>query len=152
MKSITNIERKALNYNLDVVIPRRTKVCVTGNEDSMDVAFLLALCGECYITKGSIRYRGKIIYQDEDDTTYLVGESLRDNILMGTIMIKDRYDKVIECVGLKLKDFPGGDQIEILENAKNLSNSERRLMLLARSLYSSGDIYILVDFFGHSDP
>lgn len=59
---------------------------------------------------------------------------------------------MLSCVGLNLKDFPGGDQIEVLENAKNLSNSERRLMLLARSLYSSGDIYILVDFFGHDEP
>ena len=137
---------------MNVAIPRRSKVVVTGHEDSGDIAFLLSLCGETYITQGSIRYRGKIVYQDEDDTTFLVGESMRDNILMGTVMIKDRYDKVLKCIGLNMKDFPGGDQIEILENAKNLSNSERRLMLLARSLYSSGDIYILVDFFGHADP
>jgi ABC-type transport system involved in cytochrome bd biosynthesis fused ATPase/permease subunit len=136
---------------MNVSIPRRSKICVTGNEDSGDISFLLSLCGETYITKGSIKYHGKIVYQDEDDTTYLVGSSLRDNILMGTVMIKERYNKVLTTVGLKVDDFQGGDQVEILENAKNLSNSERRNMLLARSLYSSGDIYILVDFFGHAD-
>lgn len=148
----TNIQRKVLNRKMNITIPRRSKVVITGNEDSGDLAFLLTLCGETYITEGFIKYRGKIVYQDEDDTTYLVGESLRDNILMGTVMIKNRYEKVLDCVGLNLKDFPGGDQIEILENAKNLSNSERRLMLLARSLYASGDIYLLVDFFGHDEP
>lgn len=85
------MRRRCLNHKMNVIIPGKAKVVVTGDEDSGDIAFLLSLCGETYITQGSIKYRGLIVYQDDDDTVYLVGESLRDNILMGTVMIKKRY-------------------------------------------------------------
>lgn len=145
------VQKKKLFKKVSVTIFPKTKVGIVGDPGSGASEFLYTILGETYITQGTVRYRGKVIYQDEDDSSYLENSSIRDNILMGDTMIQDRYVKVLKCVGLNLNNFPGGDQLEVLADGKNLSGSERRKLLLARSLYVSGDIYILEDFFGHDD-
>jgi hypothetical protein len=40
---------------------------------------------------------------------------------MGNKFIQDRFDRVIKMLGIHLKNFLGGDMVEILDDAKNLS-------------------------------
>lgn len=111
-----------------------------------------SLLGETYIPfDKSLRFKGKVVYQNLTKPTFLSSSSIRENILFGEVMIHSRYKKVIELVALNLDTFPGGDQFEVLFKGNNLSITERKKILLARMLYVSGDIYILEGFFSGSD-
>lgn len=107
--------------------------------------------GETDITEGEIKYRGKILYADADESTFVIGDTLRENILMGEDYIHKRYKKVLDVVGLDITKFRGEDYIQVLENGLNFSSSERRKIILARMLYVAGDIYIMKDFFGYGE-
>jgi len=109
---------------------------------------IFSLLGENYLpNEQSCRYKGKIVYSNSKNPSFLGHQSLRDNVLFGEIMIKDRYKEVMEKVGLDLTDFPGGDQFQIFEKGANLNSTELQKILLARMMYMSGDIYILEGFF-----
>lgn len=111
-----------------------------------------SLLGENYLPyDNSLRFKGKVVYQNLTKPTFLDHSSIRENILFGEIMIKERYEKVLDLVGLDLDKFPGNDQFEIVFKGNNLSITERKKVLLARMLYVSGDIYILEGFFSGSD-
>lgn len=77
--------------------------------------FFDALLGENYITKGVVRQRGRIVYQDVQDSVFIAGETLRNNILMGEIFDPIKYNRIIHCVGIELGKYKGGDQIEVLK-------------------------------------
>lgn len=128
------------------------KVCVVGPEGSDMDAFLYTLMGETQVTEGRIRYRGKFLFADADESSFLTGKSIRENILMGEELITQRYSKVLDVVGFDLKKYPGGDLCQVLERGLNFSSSERRKIVLARMLYIAGDVYIMKDFFGYTEP
>jgi hypothetical protein len=43
-----------------------------------------------------------------------------------------KYKKIIQCVGMNLSKYKGGDMIEVLKFGQNFSISERKFILLAR--------------------
>ena len=117
---------------------------------------IYSLLGENYLPNpGSLRYKGKIVYQNSKNPLFLPRQSLQDNILFGEVMIKSRYELVLETVGLNVNSYPGGDMFEVTERGQNLSTTEMKKVLLCRMLYVSGDIYIIEGFFDDdisSDP
>ncbi|KAK7503669.1 hypothetical protein BaRGS_00005208, partial [Batillaria attramentaria] len=73
--------------------------------------------------------------------------TLRDNVLFGTDMEQDRYDKCLDvcCLRPDLDILPGGDQTEIGEKGINLSGGQKQRVSLARAVYSNADLYLLDD-------
>lgn len=136
-------------FNLS--IKRNDKICIlTPHGQNIDI-LLYTIMGETEIRKGRAYYRGECIFEDARNGTFLVGETLRNNILMGEDMIASRYNKILNIIGLQFSKFQGGDLIEVREDASNFSSSEKRKILLARMLYISGDIYIMKNFFGQDE-
>lgn len=108
------------------------------------------LLGEARVKNpDSVLYKGKVVYLNIKKPIFLRMRSIRENILFGETMIKKRYDKIIEEVGLNLKSFKSGDLTDVKGNGMNLSMEQKRKILMARGIYASGDIYILEGLFGN---
>jgi ABC-type multidrug transport system fused ATPase/permease subunit len=80
-------------------------------------------------------------------TPWLVGASIRDNIVFGTAWNKQRYDSVIKACALKrdLEIFDLGDETEVGEKGTTCSGGQKARIALARAVYSSAKTIILDD-------
>ena len=111
------------------------KICILSKPSFVQDLLFYSFLGESKVKKGKMYYRGKVIYADAMCNTFVVGGTVRDNILMGETLIASRLQKVLKVVGLDLSKFSGGDLTEVLDQAKNFSGTERRKIVLARMLY-----------------
>lgn len=114
---IDSLSRKKQVYfrNVNVKIKPGEKVALVGEDDSGVKEFFDALLGENYITKGIVRQRGRIVYLDAQNSVFITGETLRNNILMGEKYEPDKYNKILKCVGLEMTKYKGGDLTEVLK-------------------------------------
>nr|KYP56392.1 ABC transporter C family member 3 [Cajanus cajan] len=78
---------------------------------------------------------------------------IEDNILFGTHMDRERYEKVLEACSLKkdLEILSFGDQTVIGERGINLSGGQKQRIQIARALYQDADIYLFDDPFSAVD-
>lgn len=79
-------------------------------------------------------------------TPWLMRTSIRENILFGEAYRPRRYDKVLASCALKedLRCLPDGDLTEIGANGINLSGGQKQRIAIARALYSSANVVIMV--------
>lgn len=73
--------------------------------------------------------------------------SIRENILFGEPFRSRRYEKVLLSCALKedLRCLPDGDLTEISANGINLSGGQKQRIAIARALYSSANVIIMVN-------
>ncbi len=78
---------------------------------------------------------------------WIQNATVKNNILFNLDYNESKYLNVIEACSLKhdLKIMPAGDLTEIGEKGINLSGGQKQRVSLARSIYSSADIYLLDD-------
>lgn len=77
---------------------------------------------------------------------WLMKTSIRENILFGEAYRPRRYEKVLISCALKedLRYLPDGDLTEIGTNSINLSGGQKQRIAIARALYSSANVVIMV--------
>lgn len=77
---------------------------------------------------------------------WLLSGTVRDNILFGESYRPKRYEKVIETCSLKsdIDAMPEGDLTQIGERGSNLSGGQKMRISVARAVYSSANVIILV--------
>lgn len=77
---------------------------------------------------------------------WLLNASIRDNILFGESFRPKRYQKVLELCALlpDIELMPCKDNAEIGERGINLSGGQRQRISIARALYSSANVVIMV--------
>ncbi|KAI5428153.1 Multidrug resistance-associated protein 7, variant 2, partial [Lathyrus oleraceus] len=94
---------------------------------------------------------GKFAYVSQ--TTWIQTGSIRDNILFGSPMDAQKYQKTLQRSSLEkdLELLPHGDLTEIGERGVNLSGGQKQRIQLARALYQDADIYLLDDPFSVVD-
>lgn len=82
-----------------------------------------AVLNETLLEKGEITLNGKVAYAAQ--TPWILNATLRDNILFGSPLDQERYDKVLEVCQLShdLHMLEDGDMTEIGEKGINLSVS-----------------------------
>lgn len=75
--------------------------------------------------------------------------TIRENILFGETYRPRRYEKVLVACALKddLRCLPEGDLTEIGTNSINLSGGQKSRISIARALYSSANVVIMVKMF-----
>ncbi|KAH7877954.1 P-loop containing nucleoside triphosphate hydrolase protein [Lentinula edodes] len=88
---------------------------------------------------------GGIAYAAQE--SWVLNETIRDNILFGLPYDEDRYEKVIKQCALErdLTLFAAGDQTEIGEKGLTLSGGQKARLTLARAVYSKSSILLLDD-------
>lgn len=72
--------------------------------------------------------------------------TIKENILFGEAYRHRRYEKVLIACALNedLEDLPDGDSTEIDPNGLNLSGGQKQRIAIARALYSSANVIIMV--------
>lgn len=72
--------------------------------------------------------------------------TIKENILFGETYRHRRYEKVLIACALTedLRDLPDGDCTEIGPNGLNLSGGQKQRIAIARALYSSANVIIMV--------
>jgi ATP-binding cassette subfamily C (CFTR/MRP) protein 1 len=95
--------------------------------------------------QGIIKSSGSVSYVQQ--VPWIQNMTLRDNILFGSELNEDKYNKTIEQCQL-VEDFAqleGGDLTEIGEKGINLSGGQKARVSLARAVYANKDIILMDD-------
>ncbi|EKM58631.1 uncharacterized protein PHACADRAFT_90147 [Phanerochaete carnosa HHB-10118-sp] len=120
-------------------------------------SLLMALLGEMhYLPIGPDSYvnlprAGGVAYHAQE--SWVLNETIRNNILFGSPLEQDRYDKVLRQCALErdLSLFDAGDQTEVGERGVTLSGGQKARITLARAIYSRAETLLLDDVFAALD-
>ncbi|XP_028915134.1 canalicular multispecific organic anion transporter 1 [Ornithorhynchus anatinus] len=118
---------------------------VVGAVGSGKSSLISALLGEMEHVHGNITIKGSLAYVPQQ--SWIQNGTLRDNILFGSPLDEERYQRILEACALlpDLELLPGGDMAEIGEKGINLSGGQKQRVSLARAVYSDMDIFVLDD-------
>ncbi|KAK0610742.1 ABC transporter [Immersiella caudata] len=98
-----------------------------------------------WILPNAIAYVGQI--------PWIENATLKDNILFGMPLDKDRYDETLAACALNkdLESLADGDETELGINGVNLSGGQKWRVTIARAVYSRAGILIMDDIFSAVD-
>ncbi|XP_048480556.1 multidrug resistance-associated protein 1 isoform X3 [Plutella xylostella] len=131
--------------SISLQVPRGHLVAIVGAVGSGKSSLLAAFLGEMHKISGRVNTVGSTAYVPQQ--AWIQNATLRDNILFGLDLHKEKYNNVINVCALK-PDFemlPGSDQTEIGEKGINLSGGQKQRVSLARAVYADADNYYLDD-------
>ncbi|XP_044107049.1 multidrug resistance-associated protein 1-like isoform X3 [Neovison vison] len=106
--------------NLNIKIPEGALVAVVGPVGSGKSSVLSAILGEMEKLTGVVQRKGSVAYVAQQ--AWIQNCILQENILFGSIMQKQFYERVLEACALlpDLEQLPNGDQTEIGERTRVL--------------------------------
>ncbi|KAJ3822393.1 multidrug resistance-associated ABC transporter [Lentinula raphanica] len=124
---------------------------VVGPTGSGKTSLLLALLGEMHYSPLSedswfnLPRQHGVSYAAQE--SWVLNETVKDNILFGSAFEEERYKKVVYQCALErdLSLFAAGDQTEIGEKGLTLSGGQKARLTLARAVYSQAKILLLDD-------
>ncbi|XP_054556332.1 multidrug resistance-associated protein 1-like isoform X2 [Talpa occidentalis] len=131
--------------DLNIKIPEGALVAIVGQVGSGKSSVLSAILGEMEKLSGVVHRKGSVAYVSQQ--AWIQNCILQENILFGSVMQKQFYERVLEACALlcDLEQLPNGDQTEIGERGVNISGGQKHRVSLARAVYSGADIYLLDD-------
>jgi ATP-binding cassette subfamily C (CFTR/MRP) protein 4 len=120
-------------------------VAVIGTAGSGKSTLLQVILKEITILSGDVVVGGSLSYTPQQPSIFI--GSVRDNILFGEPMDKQKYQEVIRvcCLEHDLSLFPHGDKSLVGERGMLLSGGQKARISLARAVYREADIYLLDD-------
>ncbi|XP_004371751.1 ATP-binding cassette sub-family C member 11 [Trichechus manatus latirostris] len=132
-------------HKISLAVSKGMVMGICGNTGSGKSSLLSAILGEMYLLEGSVGVHGSLAYVPQQ--AWIIGGSVRENILMGGQYDKARYLQVLHCCSLKqdLEILPFGDMTEIGDQGLNLSGGQKQRISLARAVYSNREVYLLDD-------
>lgn len=131
--------------NVTVSVKPEQLLAIIGPVGSGKTSLLHAILKELPLKQGSIQVNGEISYASQEP--WLFAGSVRQNILFGLPMDRERYRDVVKVCALE-RDFtllPYGDKTIVGERGVSLSGGQRARINLARAVYKEADIYLLDD-------
>lgn len=148
---------------LDLSFPKGELSLVTGPVGSGKTTLILSLLGETVLLKGEVFMPDDHASRDlcpvdpitglSDTTAYcaqtawLVGATIRENIVFGSVWDETRYKDVVHACALErdFEIFDLGDETEVGEKGTTCSGGQKARIALARALYSPAATVILDD-------
>ena len=140
--------------NLNLRIKRGEKVIIKG-ESGKGKSTLCRIFNKELDYKGSIKLgdtelsqisidnlKSQVTYSSQDE--YIFNGTIKDNILLGRKVSDEEFDRIahICCLERIIKNRPFKYDTYLYDGGKELSGGERNLIILARSLVNSSNIYI----------
>ncbi|KAF8930478.1 Canalicular multispecific organic anion transporter 2 [Dissophora ornata] len=131
--------------NINLEVPHGSLTVIVGRVGQGKSSLMSAMVGEMYKRQGRVVISGSVAFVPQQ--AWIINASLRDNILFGKPLEKERYDHILECSGLlpDIAILPAGDLTEIGERGINLSGGQKQRVSLARAAYHDADIYLMDD-------
>jgi ABC-type bacteriocin/lantibiotic exporter with double-glycine peptidase domain len=132
--------------NIDLAVQPGELLMIIGKVGSGKSALLNAILGELDRTVGKLETRGSLSYACQEP--WLFEGTLQQNVVFTKGSFDQaRYKKVIEACALEsdIKQFPGGDQVEIGARGVVLSGGQKARVGLARAVYHNADIIAMDD-------
>ncbi|KAJ7078086.1 hypothetical protein C8R44DRAFT_992812 [Mycena epipterygia] len=141
----------ALRIEDELLFKRGCINLVLGPTGSGKTSLLMALLGEMHFTPSSpnswynLPRAGGVAYAAQE--SWVLNETIRDNILFGSEYEEERYKKVLYQCALErdLELFEAGDKSEVGEKGLTLSGGQKARCTLARAIYSKAEILLLDD-------
>lgn len=165
-------EERFVLRGVTFVLPRGELSVISGKTGSGKSLLLSAVIGEADLLAGAIRapaapsalerhdhsaHRGNWLIPSLKayvaQTPWIENASVRDNVLAGLPLDKERYRAVIEACALRrdLEVLADGDGTDLGANGVNLSGGQKWRLTLARAVYSRAGILVLDDVFSAVD-
>ncbi|XP_067646383.1 probable multidrug resistance-associated protein lethal(2)03659 [Eurosta solidaginis] len=131
--------------NIELKVKPRTLVAVIGPVGSGKTSLIQAILGELPAESGYVHVHGTHSYASQEP--WLFTGSIRQNILFGEPMDKNRYRGVVKRCALErdFELFANGDKTIVGERGASLSGGQKARISLARACYRKADIYLLDD-------
>jgi len=103
------------------------------------------ILGTNKLVQPPVEINGELAYVQQ--SPWIQNKTIRDNILYGLPLDKERYVDTIRLCELErdLEILPAGDQTEIGEKGINLSGGQKARIGLARAVYTTRDIFLMDD-------
>ena len=118
---------------------------LAGPSGSGKSSLICALAGEMALLKGNLNIKGKrsVCYQNP----WLHSTSIRENILFGSPMNQEWYQRVIDACALRqdIDMLPDFDDTHVGEGGLRLSGGQKQRVCLARAIYAKADVVLLDD-------
>ncbi|XP_055540741.1 ATP-binding cassette sub-family C member 4-like [Wyeomyia smithii] len=137
--------RTATLSNVSIDFRKGILIGIIGPVGAGKSSLLQAILKELPIVSGSIVTKGKCVYVSQEP--WVFAGTVRQNILFGQPMEKDRYNSVVSACAL-LRDFeqlPDGDKTIIGERGAALSGGQKARISLARAVYRRADVFLMDD-------
>ncbi|KAL3689443.1 hypothetical protein R1sor_015752 [Riccia sorocarpa] len=136
---------------IDFEVEHGQHVAVCGPVGAGKSSLLYSILGETLKLSGDVKVSGTVAYVAQ--TAWIQSGTVRDNILFGKPMDKERYEGTIKACALDsdIQNFEYGDLTEIGERGINMSGGQKQRIQLARAVYQDADIYLLDDPFSAVD-
>jgi ATP-binding cassette subfamily C (CFTR/MRP) protein 4 len=136
---------RAVLNDVTFALNRGELLGVVGPVGAGKSTLLAAILGEVPASKGILSVNGRVAYSSQE--SWILGETVRSNILFGTKLNVARYEEVVRACQLDtdLDAFPDGDLTEIGDRGITLSGGQRARISLARAAYAEADVYLLDD-------
>ncbi|SPP86205.1 probable multidrug resistance-associated protein lethal(2)03659 isoform X4 [Drosophila guanche] len=130
--------------NINMTLRRQQLVAVIGPVGAGKSSLIQAILGELSPEAGGVNVHGRFSYASQEP--WLFNASVRDNILFGLPMDKQRYRTVVKKCALERDlDLLNGDGTIVGERGTSLSGGQRARISLARAVYRKADVYLLDD-------
>ena len=137
--------RRPALRDVSLTVSTSELVLVTGMVGSGKSSLLLAVLHELPLSQGELLRSGKVAYAAQKP--WIFAGTVRENILFGKEMDRDRYNMAINACELEtdIARFPDGDLTVIGERGVMLSGGQKSRVGLAREVYMNADVYLLDD-------
>ncbi|XP_043065365.1 probable multidrug resistance-associated protein lethal(2)03659 [Drosophila ficusphila] len=130
--------------NINMSLKSGQLVAVIGPVGCGKSSLVQAILGELPPEMGSVDVMGRFSYASQEP--WLFNASVRDNILFGLPMDKQRYRTVLKKCALERDlELLQGDGTIVGERGASLSGGQRARICLARAVYRKADVYLLDD-------
>ncbi|KAH8298106.1 hypothetical protein KR018_006856, partial [Drosophila ironensis] len=130
--------------NINLSLRRGQLVAVIGPVGCGKSSLIQAMLGELPAEAGSVHVHGRYSFASQEP--WLFNASVRDNILFGLPMDKQRYRIVLKRCALERDlELLNGDATIVGERGASLSGGQRARICLARAVYRRSDVYLLDD-------